>query len=1002
MTGRKFYHTRRKSSTNRISPPAIFDPMRNIVVILFLTGSIALSGQNNDYIHHNYTIEDGLPSNECHNILQDSLGYIWIATDRGLVRYDGYTFKTYGAAQGLKNISCLAMVFDKNENIYINTNGAQVYIYDRNIDSIYLFPFQSEINKHRYADWLIEDLYIDSLNNSYFNIFSLGIIKVEPDGKSIVINHDVSTRSYFIHQVEDKLFSCFQNWYANKIISDKYFTHSGKTKVAYDIIFNDRYKLTFESTNFSFLSSALWLDDSTSVISNSGKHYIMRNKKEIQRTRDGPISEIVRSSNGLFTAFAYPDGLRKYESTKGFINDRYVQLIEYIYATDVIEDNNQNLWVSSLNHGIFYLEKSPFKKINNLSGITGSVSAMDMGPDDQIYVITDNSKVWKCDLNTTETKIIYEDRSDRGRVYDIYYSRSAEGLFVAGHKSKFIKEGHPVIDIKSTFEGYLFDLNALTISKPKYRPLHLISPSYYYVIDEGRISENHVFESVRFEKRFNDLLYDDQGDTILATQKGVGVFENQDIRYFDHIPPLVDQRVNCLNRINQYFIAGTNGIGAVIWSRDSTYLTLDESNGLCANSIESTFIDSNGRLFLLSKQGFSVLDTTYLHQKRIRSFDTSSGLPSSSVIDIREYNGSYLIATEKGIVSWKGQVKSEKMKAPLIEAIYVNDRVDMSLDYSHDQSDIHIRYRTIDHRAKGNIQYRYRLDQNQWRNTMSTDVHLANLYHGDYQFSVQTKITGSEWSNPKVIHFTIHPPLWKSSWFRAFLILLALSIIYKLYAWRSGRLKDAFRIKQEISNLEKSALQAQMNPHFIFNCLNSIQNFIMENDKINAMDYLSRFAKLIRLNLNASVEGKVSIEQEVSMLDNYLALEKLRFKDKFDYHIHVDPQVHISSTFIPPLLIQPYVENAIIHGLKNVEEGGKVVVSIYRINDALNVDISDNGSGMSIDKIRSAKKSLGMSITQKRIEHNNKNDRIDLNISSNKDGVTVKLTIIPLNESQTL
>ena len=124
---------------------------------------------------------------------------------------------------------------------------------------------------------------------------------------------------------------------------------------------------------------------------------------------------------------------------------------------------------------------------------------------------------------------------------------------------------------------------------------------------------------------------------------------------------------------------------------------------------------------------------------------------------------------------------------------------------------------------------------------------------------------------------------------------------------------EAAELKQQMGDLEKSALQAQMNPHFIFNCLNSIQNFILQNEKQKAVDYLARFARLVRHNLNASVQGLVSLEDEVSLLENYLALEQERFEGKFDYEIEVDPQLDKAFIEFPPMLIQPYVENCLLY-----------------------------------------------------------------------------------------
>ena len=208
-------------------------------------------------------------------------------------------------------------------------------------------------------------------------------------------------------------------------------------------------------------------------------------------------------------------------------------------------------------------------------------------------------------------------------------------------------------------------------------------------------------------------------------------------------------------------------------------------------------------------------------------------------------------------------------------------------------------------------------------------------------------------------------------------------------------LREKHELEQQIETYRKTALQAQMNPHFIFNCLNSIQNFIMLNDRDNAMGYLAKFARLIRENLNASVETEISVHQEIEILETYLSLEQLRFKDKFSFAIEVDKNVDVISTKIAPLLIQPLVENAIIHGMKGVEKDGVIRIKFRSIKDGLEVSVFDNGLFVKPSESRGDHKSLGMSITSKRLGLINGQDYKDLDINPiiNEMGTTVTIFI---------
>lgn len=206
-------------------------------------------------------------------------------------------------------------------------------------------------------------------------------------------------------------------------------------------------------------------------------------------------------------------------------------------------------------------------------------------------------------------------------------------------------------------------------------------------------------------------------------------------------------------------------------------------------------------------------------------------------------------------------------------------------------------------------------------------------------------------------------------------------------------ISQSYKIKNEVKDLERSALRAQMNPHFIFNTLNSIQNFIMDNEKDKAMDYLSRFAKLVRQNLNASVDAKVSIAEEVSMLHNYLELEQLRHKEAFSFDITVDGNINQASTIIGPLLIQPFVENAVIHGVNQNSKNSHIQVNVNQEDEFICVEIIDNGIGFDVATQTQNKDSLGMRITQKRLQHINEYDGDGYTILSNIESGGTKVEV---------
>jgi sensor histidine kinase YesM len=217
-----------------------------------------------------------------------------------------------------------------------------------------------------------------------------------------------------------------------------------------------------------------------------------------------------------------------------------------------------------------------------------------------------------------------------------------------------------------------------------------------------------------------------------------------------------------------------------------------------------------------------------------------------------------------------------------------------------------------------------------------------------------------------------------------------------------NQIKNTEQLKHDNLILEKTALSSQINPHFIFNCLNAIQHFVVNNDKSAASKYLIKFARLIRTTLNASNQQSISIGQEIEFLNSYMTLEQLRHDHKFSFDITKSDNLN-PNTLISPMLIQPFIENAIIHGLKKVQSNGEIKVSFSQTGSHVEVKVSDNGSGISTKIENSDHKSMGSSLTRKRLQLiNNKENNVIYKTftleNDNKTGTEVTILINPIQK----
>ncbi|MCO6480018.1 MAG: histidine kinase [Phaeodactylibacter sp.] len=258
----------------------------------------------------------------------------------------------------------------------------------------------------------------------------------------------------------------------------------------------------------------------------------------------------------------------------------------------------------------------------------------------------------------------------------------------------------------------------------------------------------------------------------------------------------------------------------------------------------------------------------------------------------------------------------------------------------------------------------------------------TNIPGGRYQFRLKAANNEGVWNpEPYTLDIFITTPWWKAWWFWVSLgaFLLLDTVLFVRWRIAQVRKKEAMKadFDRKLANVELNALRAQMNPHFIFNCLNSIDYYILKNDTDKASDYLNRFSRLIRLILQNSRSEYVNLKDELESLKLYIEMESLRFEQQFDYAVKVARGLRIEEIEIPPMLLQPYVENAIWHGLVHKEGKGRLDLAITRDNGALHCVIEDNGIGREEakrlrSKTATRRKSMGMAITQDRISMINK------------------------------
>jgi LytS/YehU family sensor histidine kinase len=264
-----------------------------------------------------------------------------------------------------------------------------------------------------------------------------------------------------------------------------------------------------------------------------------------------------------------------------------------------------------------------------------------------------------------------------------------------------------------------------------------------------------------------------------------------------------------------------------------------------------------------------------------------------------------------------------------------------------------------------------------WKETRETFLDYPTLPSGDYELQISAINKFGVHSSLMHLRLTVETPFWNRAWFYVAICIVLISLTWLFVSIRIKairyRQEEERLLMRKMSEMEHMALQSQMNPHFIFNCLNSIQQYIFDQDIFAANKYITGFSKLIRATLHNSSQSFISLASEISYLSNYLSLEKLRFKEKMDYSIAVAPEIDPETVMIPPMLIQPYVENSMRHGLRHKTKGkGYIWIQMELSSTHLTIQIEDNGIGRekasrykTVEHIEYQSK--GMSLTAERI-----------------------------------
>ncbi|TNE73724.1 hypothetical protein EP331_03510 [bacterium] len=935
---------------------------RNLfIVVMTLCYVFQLKAQ--DLTHIVFHDDDGLPSREVYSVEIDEQGYLWAGTAFGLSRYNGQGFETI-SFKGQRGSSYSLLTKDSFGRIWAHNFVGQIVCAD--VDSVRILEAYSDSIATSYAFFAIYDtkwLYAVGKNGVWkaeikYNISEMRFERVFTEFSGSFLTDDeqfgliLSNQRFGIQQYKPG----FPPYNLLKINPEQlYRTTSFVMNEVLYVVSNQKKEVYFQTKPFTELKKHEELSKLLSVIK-------------------GNINTVKKRGNLLW--FLTEQGIYVLDNQLKPLKNAFPALENY-NCSSVAQDRDGRFWVSTLSDGVLLIPS--FETISYLQ----SNSPLS---DDKISTLVKNDEtVW---IGTRLGSVIPFNRADK---------QLKKPIFTSNFPIQYISSSPFDKTILALSNNSLINLTnpEINIKRPKPRAIKSISwvdeatflsaeSGGAYLESLSKEKENWITELLKktvqregSPYRANILagnqivtLVDEKGKQFwLGGRSGLVHFSDKGIEEIKH--PITQTSFYpfriLLDKQDNVWVGGISGDVFVI--HNNRVIAFGEANTVIkGNSIRSMEADENGvwigtneGLQFWGNQDFQDDVHVFKPQEWIYTSKTD-GLISNELTGLADLGDELLMASFNGLQRMSKSFINKKIAEPTVylNQIWVsgNRKTQREFDLPYDSNKVQITFSGVSFASGSGLKLAYRMIglSEDWIevNRPKETVSFLDLNPGSYQFEAKSVNKNGESSKNQIqIPIEIAQPFWLSWWFITIALGLSLFVIVLIFRYRIQQQQAAFeeqRLKTYMEDQLKisrlTALQSQMNPHFIYNALNSIQHFIFANDKRASNRFLGKFADLMRLVMQHSAQEKISLKEELETLEIYLELEKMRLDDGFNFNIVTEENLEAESVFIPPMFVQPYLENSIKHGFMGMKKLGELQVSVSIDAEQMVVfKIEDNGRG---------------------------------------------------------
>ncbi|MCC6182628.1 MAG: histidine kinase [Bacteroidia bacterium] len=941
------------------------------------------------YNFKNYSVESGLPYVQIFAMFQDSKGNLWSGGYGGASKFNGKSFKNYSPKNGLANHYVNAIIEDQFQLMTIGTiDGLSV------IDKV----------KGKVSNYYEKDGLPSNNVTSFCLDPRIGLWAGTTKGLCI--------------------------WDGKKVIRVSYFNGQNITCLAYSkksgVIVGTSTGLYIQNKNTHEFTNILDSINVTciSLCQQHKKIYIGTTLGLHILDTETYIDQTLHVSNGLLdeavtAVLCQNNGTVWIGSKSGLISFNQKEFSYYNIGFDnnsnhirsLLFDYENNLWIGT-HSGLYKYRGKGFSVYDKQNGLAGAfIFQIDRDANQNLWITTENNGVYK--LANGFFKNYSVKQGLLGNHVSCILSFNDGTVWFGGEagisvfKNESISPLHIGVDFKKTSPVNCFYRDSQGIIwVGAYNKVYALKPvNGSYVVKEYKIAE------VEVEQDGNAVwsIIEDNKGNIWAGTYLAGLFKLENDRFVRKNiskPAITTALDMCKDEFGNIYAATLNGV-LMFNTEKHSYKIITEKDGLSSELVYALSITKDGKyVWAGTNQGLNKIDVQKLQYNLVviskyGKEDGFTGVESNTHGIFEDKDSCIWFGTVNGLIKYNpkefiandnpSKTSITNIKLGYEDTLLLNNAV---LPYSSNK--ISFNFDGVCLTDPQKVLYTYKLEGYDKEWSPYTDENYAkydNLPPGQYTFKVKSCNNEGLWNiEPTTFSFIIETPYYKTWWFIVLSSLSLLLVIVALFRFRIYQVKKKQKVefeKQiEISKAELKALRAQMNPHFVFNSLNSIQHYILNSKEEEAAKYLNKFAKLIRLILNNSEKPTVTINEDMEAITLYLELEKMRFDNKFSYNIKINDSIDGDYDEIPPMLIQPYLENAILHGINPKEGRGHIDLLLTLVNQQfIKISIIDDGIGrkksMALNSLQASgkHKSMGMKITHERVRIHNLMHQSELSVN---------------------